>query len=204
MKDYLTISEFAKRANITNQAVYQRIGKDLSEYVRVIDNKKYIDIKALDKFINKKCTRKQSDIDFEDFESNYNPFVDLECVMEFGDNDFDDYIPDCDYYSVEYMISDDIKKIGDDILTGQKEILSLLIKKGEYIEILQQNSRESREKELVQSDKLFLLLQQSNDLLGNNQLILTRLLNQKENTLKGLVIKIRNKINAAICDKLKI
>ncbi|MGV8906396.1 MAG: hypothetical protein ACOH15_07345 [Acetobacterium sp.] len=49
-ENYLSIKEFAGLAGVSPQAVYQRIDKDLKEYVQVIDGKKAIDIKALDLF----------------------------------------------------------------------------------------------------------------------------------------------------------
>lgn len=38
MEGYLTIAEFAKQANITRQAVYQRIEKELLPFVKIIKN----------------------------------------------------------------------------------------------------------------------------------------------------------------------
>lgn len=48
---YISISEFAKIAKVSNQAVYQRLNKDLSSYLKVVEGKKKIDISALDLFI---------------------------------------------------------------------------------------------------------------------------------------------------------
>lgn len=51
MKDeYLTIAEFAKRAGVTRQTVYNRLDKDLKFYTKTIENKKCLDIKALKLF----------------------------------------------------------------------------------------------------------------------------------------------------------
>lgn len=49
-ENYLSIKEFAGLAGVSTQAVYQRLDKDLKEYVEIIDGKKAIDIKALDLF----------------------------------------------------------------------------------------------------------------------------------------------------------
>ena len=49
-ENYLSIKEFAGLAGVSPQAVYQRIDKDLKEYVQVLDGKKAIDIKALELF----------------------------------------------------------------------------------------------------------------------------------------------------------
>ena len=46
-QDVLTIKEFASLANVSSQALYQRLNKSLQEYVVVIDNKKYLKREAL-------------------------------------------------------------------------------------------------------------------------------------------------------------
>lgn len=49
-EQYITVSEFSKRANVTKQYVYQQLDKKLKEFVKVIDNKKMLNIKALELF----------------------------------------------------------------------------------------------------------------------------------------------------------
>ena len=49
-EQYITVSEFSKRANVTRQYVYQQLDKKLKEYVKVVDNKKMLNIKALELF----------------------------------------------------------------------------------------------------------------------------------------------------------
>ncbi len=49
-EQYITVSEFAKRSNVSRQYVYKQIDKKLSEYVKVVDNKKMVNIKALKLF----------------------------------------------------------------------------------------------------------------------------------------------------------
>lgn len=49
-EQYITVSEFSKRANVTRQYVYQQLDKKLKEFVKVVDNKKMINIKALELF----------------------------------------------------------------------------------------------------------------------------------------------------------
>lgn len=49
-KQYITVSEFSKRANVTRQYVYQQLDKKLKEFVKVVDNKKMLNIKALELF----------------------------------------------------------------------------------------------------------------------------------------------------------
>lgn len=52
-KDFLTVKEFAKKAGISTQRVYQLLAKDLQSYCKVIGNTKYIDISALERFTTK-------------------------------------------------------------------------------------------------------------------------------------------------------
>ena len=47
-KEYISIREFAARANISKQRVYQLLEKKLKSYCKTIENKKYIDVSALE------------------------------------------------------------------------------------------------------------------------------------------------------------
>ena len=47
MTDYITIKEFAVRAGVSPQAVYKQVERKLNNYVKLVDNQKMIDIKAL-------------------------------------------------------------------------------------------------------------------------------------------------------------
>lgn len=44
---HLTIKEFAKRAGVSTQAIYQRLSKDLAPYLQVANGKKTLDDAAL-------------------------------------------------------------------------------------------------------------------------------------------------------------
>lgn len=46
-KRYFTVREFATRAGVSNQAIYKQVANQLSTYVVMIDNQKYIDESAL-------------------------------------------------------------------------------------------------------------------------------------------------------------
>lgn len=48
MSDIITVSELAKKLGVSRQAVYSRLTKDLSSYVKVIDNKKVLNIAVLE------------------------------------------------------------------------------------------------------------------------------------------------------------
>ena len=49
-KEYISIKDFASRARISKQRVYQLLEKKLKPYCKVVENKKYIDISALNDF----------------------------------------------------------------------------------------------------------------------------------------------------------
>lgn len=49
-KEYLTVKEFAKEVDISVQAVYQRLNKDLKKYFKEIDGKKMINVMAIEIF----------------------------------------------------------------------------------------------------------------------------------------------------------
>ena len=46
-KIFLTVREFAQKAGVSNQAIYKQTKNQLSIYVSIIDNQKFIDSKAL-------------------------------------------------------------------------------------------------------------------------------------------------------------
>ena len=49
MGEKISITEFAKRANVSRQAVYKRLSQvddKLTEYVNLVDNKKMLDIQG--------------------------------------------------------------------------------------------------------------------------------------------------------------
>lgn len=45
--EYISVKEFAKRANISVQAVYKGLNNRLNQYVKLVDNQKMLNIKAL-------------------------------------------------------------------------------------------------------------------------------------------------------------
>lgn len=60
MNDKLNITEFAKAAGKSRQAIYKQVDKKLSPYVSTIDNQKYIDIRALKEIYNIKVDSKET------------------------------------------------------------------------------------------------------------------------------------------------
>jgi hypothetical protein len=53
-KEFYTVAEFAERAGITTQAVYQRLQKDLGKYCKVQSGRKMISSDALELFSGEK------------------------------------------------------------------------------------------------------------------------------------------------------
>jgi predicted DNA-binding protein YlxM (UPF0122 family) len=55
--EYLSIKEFAEKARVSTQAVYQRAEKDLKVFVKVKNNRKFISIAALPFFEDKQINQ---------------------------------------------------------------------------------------------------------------------------------------------------
>lgn len=69
--DYLTVAEFAEKAGISKQRVYQLLNKRLKRFVQVVDGKKMLDIAALDEFtIKEGCSNFQEDCSTLEQENN--------------------------------------------------------------------------------------------------------------------------------------
>lgn len=66
-EQYMSIAEFAEITGTTRQAVYQRLNKSLQKYVKVVDNKKMLNTKALEDLYNinldKDCKGKCKEVD---------------------------------------------------------------------------------------------------------------------------------------------
>ena len=50
MSEYIPISEFAKRAGVSQQAIYKRLDKDLNPWLKVESKKKMLNVRALELF----------------------------------------------------------------------------------------------------------------------------------------------------------
>lgn len=46
--EYISVSEFAKRAGLSKQAIYKRLSTDLSMYMKVVDGRKMLKSSALE------------------------------------------------------------------------------------------------------------------------------------------------------------
>jgi len=52
MNEYISIKEFATRAGVSTQAIYQRLDKDLQHFLKLIDKRKMLDIDGLRLFLD--------------------------------------------------------------------------------------------------------------------------------------------------------
>lgn len=59
-EEYISVSEFAKRAGVSRQLVYRRIDNELTEFCKLVDNKKMLNIRALELFQKQKLSTKVS------------------------------------------------------------------------------------------------------------------------------------------------
>ena len=64
-EEYISVSEFAKRAGVSRQAIYNRLSSDLSIYYKVVDNKKTLNIKGLELFSVKQTVKVDNQLDNE-------------------------------------------------------------------------------------------------------------------------------------------
>lgn len=72
-QEYIGISEFAKRVNVSKQAVYQQLDKKLKPYLIVIDGKKKLNIKAISEVHDKQS----EEIDKEVEQEENNQLIDI-------------------------------------------------------------------------------------------------------------------------------
>lgn len=186
MEGYLTIAEFAKQANITRQAVYQRIEKELLPFVKIIDNKKYINSSALIKFTNKKAIEKHEEyITYQDNQNTAN--IDSS------------YCEDTSWIESPppYVFSEDLNVLLNEMLTNQQEILILIKEKDKQIQELQEENKIYKEKTSQQSDTLARLLEQSQQLLIHNQLVIDKIFSVKNEKSSTTFEKLKDKIEQA-------
>lgn len=72
-QEYLTIAEFAKRVNVSKQAIYQQLDKKLKPYLIVIDGKKKLNIKAMSEVYDKQ----REEIDKEVVQEENNKLIEV-------------------------------------------------------------------------------------------------------------------------------
>ena len=63
--NYITVKEFAENVGVSPQAIYKRLATDLKKYVKVVDSKKLINIKAYEHFSLKAIDNEFNKVDNE-------------------------------------------------------------------------------------------------------------------------------------------
>ena len=66
MSEYMTVKEFALKANVSVQAIYQRLDRDLKPYLKMFKGKKYISSEGLQFFVKDDLTAIQQELNKED------------------------------------------------------------------------------------------------------------------------------------------
>lgn len=56
IEEYISVADFAKRAGVSRQLVYRRIDNELTEYCKLVDNRKMLNIRALELFEKQKLS----------------------------------------------------------------------------------------------------------------------------------------------------
>lgn len=81
MSEYMTVKEFALKANVSVQAIYQRLDRDLKPYLKMFKGKKYISSEGLHFFVKDDSIAIQQELNNEDLtrfnESTNNPEIEL-------------------------------------------------------------------------------------------------------------------------------
>lgn len=195
MEEYISITKFANKANITRQAVYQRIDKDLSSFVKIIDNKKYISSSALSKFSSRKTT--PNDEDCSHYQNLENAYI-SETFSDWDELEYDGFLPtnkpENDVILPANDLNQDIKTLLNDILDGQQKIIALIEEKDAQINMLQEENKIYKEKASQNEDALVKLLEQAQQLLIHNQLVLDNIFSVKNEKPSTSFEKLKDKI----------
>lgn len=148
-KKYLKISEFAKMANVSRQTIYNDLSSKLTDFVKIIDNVKYLDSEGLAVYGVKGLTP-----------------LDSQFTVKF-DNDLTAFL--------QSQIEEKDKQI--------ERLYSMLDKEREQSKEKDKTIQENNEHIREQEKRLADLLEQSQQLNHNNQVLL---LKEKESKTKGL------------------
>lgn len=76
-QQYITVKEFAQRAGVSIQSVYQSLNKRLKPYFKVINGRKMLDIKALGDIYGIPCVEKDEQDIKQDYKGNDKLLINL-------------------------------------------------------------------------------------------------------------------------------
>ena len=155
---YLTIKELANEVNITTQAIYQRLDKDLKKYLQIIDGKKMINAEAIIKVFGQKNKINENNI-----ESTCKPITNQKSI-----NFASDFQPK------ESKLQSDLQENKDALQETIKTLSKQLDEKDKQIKSLQDELNLQNEHVRKQSDRLVNLIEQVNELQRNNQVLLAQ------------------------------
>ena len=162
---YLSIKEFANEVNITTQAIYQRLDKDLKKYLKIIDGKKMINSEAIIKVFGKKSENYKDDIK-DNCKVITNKFAsdlqektnDLQIGLQKRTN------------NLQSNLQENKNALQETIKALSKQ----LDEKDRQIKNLQNELNLQNEHVRKQSDRLVSLVEQVNELQRNNQVLLAQ------------------------------
>lgn len=155
---YLTIKELANEVNITTQAIYQRLDKDLKKYLQIIDGKKMINAEAIIKVFGQKNKINENNI-----ESTCKPITNQK-LINFAS----------DLQPKESKLQSDLQENKDALQETIKTLSKQLDEKDKQIKSLQDELNLQNEHVRKQSDRLVDLVEQVNELQRNNQVLLAQ------------------------------
>ena len=155
---YLTIKELANEVNITTQAIYQRLDKDLKKYLQIIDGKKMINAEAITKVFGQK-----NKIDTSNIENTCKEITNQKPI-NFASN----------LQAKENNLQNDLQENKDTLQETIKTLSKQLDEKDKQIKTLQDELNLQNEHVRKQSDRLVNLVEQVNELQRNNQVLLAQ------------------------------
>ena len=181
---YITIAEYCDYIGISKQAVYSKLNKSLKPYVVEIDRKKYIDSVIFTEYHNQEKDPTEEVKDSQDnstptvkdsqgYSMEFNPISQGQSREEVKDSQDNSTstVKDSQGYSMEFL-----KFLQDQIAEKDKQIALLQQQNAD----LQQSNREKDTHIIEQSNKITMLLEQSQELQRNSQYLLAQANNSEQ------------------------
>ena len=127
-KAYITIAEYAERMNVSKQTVYNRLKKDLKEFLIVIDGKKCLKSEAFK--LSKSSSNPKIETDFQDFQPKIETI--LKAQIEDKDRLIERLLEQADTLQAQNAsLTEQIGKLTE--LLNNSQVL-LAVEKNRYIE----------------------------------------------------------------------
>ena len=127
-KAYITIAEYAERMNVSKQTVYNRLKKDLKEFLIVIDGKKCLKSEVFK--LSKSSSNPKIETDFQDFQPKIETI--LKAQIEDKDRLIERLLEQADTLQAQNAsLTEQIGKLTE--LLNNSQVL-LAVEKNRYIE----------------------------------------------------------------------